>query len=109
MDILRTLYTLARTAGAMQDGGLPVMQVRPMAWKDDQKEKADEFSTMILRQVVYPALRPYEKAVMLYGHHTPDCDTWRGLGKECSCGLEAVRRAIKANNVLLEVQNEKAP
>lgn len=99
-DVLRTLYTVARTAGAMCDGGLPAGKVQPREWKEEQKEKADEFSTVILKRVVYPALKPYEQAVMKYGHHTPECDSWRGLEKECSCGLESIQQAIKANLVL---------
>lgn len=99
-NILRTLYTIARTAGAMCDGGLPAREVQPKEWKAEQKEKADEFSKAILMRVVHPALKPYEKAIILYGQHTPDCDFWQGDGKECSCGLEAVKRTIQANLVL---------
>lgn len=99
-DILRTLYSIARASGAMQDGGLPAGKVHPADWKVEQREAADEYSNAILDRVIYPALKPYEKALLLYGHHTPDCGFWQGDGKECSCGLEAVQRTIKANLVL---------
>lgn len=84
----------------MQDGGLPAGKVHPKMWKDEQKLAADEYSNAILDRVIYPALKPYEKAVLLYGHHTVDCDMWLVDGKECSCGLDAVQRAIIANQVL---------
>lgn len=99
-DILRTLYSVARATGAMQDGGLPAGKVQPKNWKVAQKEAAEEFSKAILNRVIHPALKPYEKALILYGHHTPDCGFWQGDGKECSCGLEDVQRTIKANLVL---------
>lgn len=104
IDILRTLYTVARTQGAIIDGHIPSSQVRPVNWKSEQAAQASRFASRVLEEVIYPALRPFEKAFLKYGTHLPDCDTWRDEKKDCTCGLDAIQRILK-NHFTLEMDH----
>jgi hypothetical protein len=98
ITIVQTLYGVARTAGAMKDGG--VKNIRPALWKNDMQYAADQFSKRILREVVEKAIKPYEDALRRYAiYHLPGCSTWQG-GKQCDCGMEYLQEVLRANLTL---------
>ena len=103
VGIVQTLYGVARTKGALEDGQLPSGALRPSKWQVDMKETADEYSTRILRDVVHKAIKPYEEALKRYAvYHLPGCSTWQGESKECDCGVEYLQSVLRANQTLFE-------
>lgn len=92
--IMQTAYGIAR---ADAEG----VSTRPAKWGKQMQERANELANRVLREVVFPAIRPYEKVIEIYAiFHLPNCATWQE--GDCSCGLDDVRRTLKANQLLME-------
>jgi hypothetical protein len=113
VTITRTLYTVGVTSAMLlnpvhcprcrQPHPIINSDIRPALWKDEQKRHAEEMATRVLREVVHPTIRVYEKALLKYAHHAPECDTWReDKDDACNCGLDELKRTIKANLILQE-------
>lgn len=102
MEIARSFYAVARNDGAMMDGKIPLAEINRRGWAKMQNERASYFTTRILADVVSAAIRPYEKAVMKYAHHLPECSIWMDDRNECDCGLEYIKKIIKGNITLEE-------